>query len=34
MKENMWKSFHRKLAGWHLATSLQINFFRYNFQGF
>ena len=27
MKEDLWKSFLRKLAGWHLATSLRINFF-------
>ena len=28
MKENVWKSiFIHKVAGWHLATSLQINFF-------
>ena len=34
MKEDMWKSFFHKLAGWYLATSLQINFFTYNFQQF
>ena len=28
------KGFFRKLAGWHLATSLQINLFTDNFQGF
>ena len=28
------KEFFRKLAGWHLATSLQINFFTDNFEGF
>ena len=25
--------FFRKFAGWHLATSLRINFFTGNFQG-
>ena len=34
MKEDMWKRFFRKLAGWHLATSLWINLFTDNFQGF
>ena len=34
MKEDMWKSFFRKLAGWHIATSLRINLFTANFQGF
>ena len=34
MKEDVWKKFSRKLACWHLATSLQINFFIDNFQGF
>ena len=34
MKEDVWKSFFRKLTGWHLATSLQINFFTDNFQKF
>ena len=33
MKQDVWKSFLRELAGWHLATSLQINFFTYSFQG-
>ena len=33
MKEDVRKSFFRKLAGWHLATSLPINFFTDNFQG-
>ena len=32
MKENVWKSFFRKLAGWHLATSWQNNLFTDNFQ--
>ena len=30
----MWESFFHKLAGWHLATSLQINFSTDNFQEF
>ena len=34
MKEDMWKRFFRKLAGWHLATSLWINLFTDNFPGF
>ena len=34
MKEDMERVFFRKLAGWHLATSLQINLFTDNFQGF
>ena len=34
MKEDVWKSFFRKFADWHLATSLPINFFTDNFQGF
>ena len=34
MKEDTWKSFFSKLAGWHLATSVQINLFTDNFQGF
>ena len=38
-RQNIWGSicgrvFFRKLAGWHLATSLWINLFTYNFQGF
>ena len=28
------KDFFRKLAGWHFAASLRINFFTDNFQGF
>ena len=28
------KEFFCKLTGWHLATSLQINFFTDSFQGF
>ena len=31
MKEDVWKSFFGYLPGWHLATSLQINFFTENF---
>ena len=34
MKEDMWDSFFHKLADWHLATSLQINFSTDNFQEF
>ena len=34
MMEDVWKSFFRKILGWHLATSLQINFFTNSFQGF
>ena len=34
VKEDMRKSFFRKLAGSHLATSLQINFSTYNFHRF
>ena len=34
MKEDVWDSFFRKLAGWHLATSVQITLFADNFQGF
>ena len=34
MKEDMWDSFFRKLAGWHLATSVQITLFADNTQGF
>ena len=34
MKEDVWKSFIRKLADWYLATSLQINVFTDSFQGF
>ena len=33
MKEDVWKTFFRKRA-WHLSTSLRINFFTDNFQGF
>ena len=33
VREGVWKSFFRKIAGWHLATSLQINFFTDSFQG-
>ena len=33
MKEDVWKSFLRKLAGWQLATLLQINLFADSFQG-
>ena len=32
--KNVWKSFFRKLADWHLAASLQINFFTDSFQGY
>ena len=31
MKEDVWKSFLRKLVGWHPAASLQINFITDNF---
>ena len=34
MKDDVWKSFFRKLAGWYLATSLRINLIAENFQGF
>ena len=34
MKEGVWKSFFRKLADWHRATSLQINFFTHSSQEF
>ena len=34
MKEGVWKSFFRKLADWHRATSLQINFFTDSSQEF
>ena len=34
VEENVLKSSFRKLAGWHLETSLQINFFTDSFQGF
>ena len=34
VKEDVWKSFFRKLAGSHLAISFQINFSTYNFQRF
>ena len=34
MKENVRKSFLLKLAGWHLTTSLQINFFTVTFRDF
>ena len=33
-KEDVWKSFFCKLLGWHLATSVRINFFTENFQRF
>ena len=33
IKMDVWK-FFCKLAGWHLATSLQINLFTGNFKGF
>ena len=32
IKEDMWKSFFRELAGCHLAASLRINLFTGNFQ--
>ena len=34
MKEDVLKSFFRKLADWHLTSSLRINFFTNNIQGF
>ena len=34
MKRICERVFFGKLAGWHLATSLEINFFTDNFQGF
>ena len=34
MNQDVWKSLICKLAGWHLETSLQINFFADSFQGF
>ena len=34
MRYYVQKSFSCKLAGWHLATSLEIDFFTDNFEGF
>ena len=34
MKEDVRKSFFRRLASWHLGTPLQINFFRDIFRDF
>ena len=32
--KNTWKRIFSELAGWHLAVSLQINFFTDSFRGF
>ena len=34
MNEDVRKSFSLTYKGWHLVTSLQINFFINNFKGF
>ena len=33
-RKDVWKSFIRKLAAWHLTTTLQIKFFTGSFRGF
>ena len=34
MREDVWKNVFHKITGWLLATSLQINFVKYDFQRF